>query len=52
MLLISITLKLIIEKPFQLSDTSEEEEVLKIMQNIVISKAAGIDENSGKFFKD
>ena len=48
MLLTSIK---ITEKPFHLSDTSEEE-VFKIMQGIDISKAAGIDNLSGKFLKD
>ena len=43
--------KFIIEKPFHLSDTSEEK-VFKIMQNIDISKAAGIDNLSGRFLKD
>ena len=43
--------KFIIEKPFHLSDTSEEE-VFKMMQNIKISKAAGKDNLSGKFLKD
>ena len=43
--------KFIIEKPFHLNDTSEEE-VLKIMQNINISKAACIDNLSEKFLKD
>ena len=43
--------KFIIEKPFHLSITSEEE-VFKMMQNIDISKAAGIDNLSGKFLKD
>ena len=40
--------KFIIEKPFHLRDTSEKE-VFKIMQNIDISKAAGIDNLFGKF---
>ena len=39
----------IIEKHFHLSDTSEEE-VFKIMKNIDISKAAGIDSLSFKTF--
>ena len=43
--------KFIIEKPFHLSITSQEE-VFKIIQNIDISKAAGIDNLSGKFLKD
>ena len=43
--------KFIIEKPFHLSITSQEE-VFKIIQNIGISKAAGIDNLSGKFLKD
>ena len=43
--------KFIIEKPFHLSITSEEG-VFKIIQNIDISKAAGIDNLSGKFLKD
>ena len=43
--------KFIIEKPFHLSDASEEE-VFKIMQNIDNSKAAGIDNLSGQFLKD
>ena len=43
-------LKFITEKPFQLSDTSEEE-VFKIMQNIDILKATGIEDLSGKFLK-
>ena len=43
--------KFIIEKPFYLCDTSEEE-LFKIMQNINISKAAEIDDLSGKFLKD
>ena len=43
--------KFIIEKPFHMSITSEEE-VLKIMQNIDISKAAGTDNLPGKFLKD
>ena len=42
--------KCIIEKPFHLSITSQEE-VFKIIQNIDISKAAGIDNLSGKFLK-
>ena len=42
--------KFIIEKPFHLSITSQEE-VFKIIQNIDISKAAGIDNLSGKFLK-
>ena len=42
--------KFIIEKPFHLNDTSEEE-VFKIMQNIGISRAAEGDKLSGKFFK-
>ena len=41
--------KFIIEKPFHMKDTSE---VLEIMQNINISKAAGIDKLSGKFLRD
>ena len=49
MLLLNITLKFVIEKPFHLGDTSEE--VLKIIQNIVTSKAAGIDAISGIFLK-
>ena len=40
-----------IEKPFHPSITSQEE-VFKIIQNIEISKAAGIDNLSGKFLKD
>ena len=43
--------KFIIEKRFHLSITSQEE-VFKIIQNIDISKAAGIDNLSGKFLKD
>ena len=43
--------KFIIEKPFYMCDTSEEE-LFKIMQNINISKAAKIDDLSGKFLKD
>ena len=42
--------KFITEKPFHLSDTSEEE-VFKRMQNIAISKAAVIDNLSGKLLK-
>ena len=43
--------KFIIEKPFHLSTTSQEE-VVKIIQNIDILKAAGIDNFSVKFLKD
>ena len=43
--------KFIIEKPLHLGDTSEDE-VFKIIQNIDISKAASIDNLSGKFLKD
>ena len=43
--------KFIIEKPFHLSITSEEE-VFKIIHNIDISKAAGIDNLPGNFLKD
>ena len=43
--------KFTIEKPFHLSITSQEE-VFKIIENIDISKAAGIDNPSGKFLKD
>ena len=43
--------KCIIEKPFHLSITSQEE-IFKIIQNIDISKAAGIDNLSGSFLKD
>ena len=43
-------LKFVTEKPFHLSDASEEE-VFKIMQNIDILKAAGIENLSGKFLK-
>ena len=43
--------KFITEKPFHLSDTSEEK-VFKIMQNIDILKAAGIGNLSGRFLKD
>ena len=39
------------EKPFYLSATFEEED-FKIMQNIAISKPAGIDNLSGKCLKD
>ena len=39
------------EKPFHLNDTSEQE-AFKIIQNIDISKAAGIDNLSGKCLKD
>ena len=41
----------IIEISFHLSDASEEE-AFKIMQNIDISKAAGMDDLSGEFLKD
>ena len=44
-------LKFVIEKPFHLSIASEEE-VFKIIQNINISKAAGIDNLSGKILKN
>ena len=47
----SILLKFIIEKPFHLSHTSEEE-AFKIIQNIDIFKTAGIDSLSGTFLKD
>ena len=43
--------KFITEKIFHLSDTSEEE-LFKIMQNIQLLKAIGIDNLSGKFLKD
>ena len=43
--------KFIIEKAFHPCITSIEE-VFKIIQNIDISKAAGIDNLSGKFLKD
>ena len=43
--------KFIIEKPFHLSITSEEE-VFKIIQNIDILKTAGIDNLSGKYLKE
>ena len=43
--------KFIIEEPFHLSDTSEED-VFELMQNIKISKAAGIENLSGKLLKD
>ena len=42
--------KFIIEKPFELSDTSEEE-VFKIIQNTDISKAADIDNFLENFSK-
>ena len=41
----------IIEKPFHMSDTSQEE-VLGIMQNIHFLRATGIDKLSRKFLKD
>ena len=41
----------LVEKPFHLNDTSEQE-AFKIIQNIDISKAAGIDNLSGKCLKD
>ena len=44
-------LKCFTEKPFHLSITSQEQ-VYKIIQNMDISKAAGIDNLSGKFLKD
>ena len=43
--------KFIIEKPFHLSITSQKED-FKIIQNIDISKSAGIDNLSGKFLKE
>ena len=43
--------KFIIEKPFHLSIISQEK-VSKIIQNLDISKAAVIDNLSGKFLKD
>ena len=43
--------KFIIEKPFHLTLTSQEE-VFRIIRNIDISKAAGIDHLSGKILKD
>ena len=43
--------KFVIEKPFHLSITSQAE-VFKIIQNIDILKAAGIDNLSGKCLKD
>ena len=42
--------KFISEKPFHLS--TSQEKVFKIIQNNDISKAAGIDNLSGKFLKD
>ena len=43
--------KFVIEKPFHRSVTAQEE-VFKIIQNIDILKAAGIDNLSGKLLKD
>ena len=43
--------KFIIEKPFHLSHTFEEE-VFKIMQNIDIAKVVAIDNLSRKYLKD
>ena len=43
--------KFIIEIPFNMNGTSEEE-IFKIMQNIVILKATGINNLSGKCLKD
>ena len=40
-----------ISNDFCLSNTSEEK-VLKIMTNIEISKAVGVDKISGRFLKD
>ena len=41
----------IFENPFNLSDTSKNKG-FKIMQNMDVSKAVGIDNLSGKFLKD
>ena len=43
--------KFLIAKAFHLSITSQEE-VLKIIQHVDISKAAGIDNLSGNFLRD